>query len=79
MSWELDEGSGSVVSSESGSAELIQVGPVYVARGDGWAHVVVADSRGAAIRSFRDGPDEEQGPQHEAEALARLVEPPRNP
>lgn len=78
MSWELDEGSGTVVASESGSAELIQVGPVYVARGDGWAHVVAADDRGAAIRRFHDdGCEAAKRQQQEGHERSPLLGPPR--
>jgi hypothetical protein len=50
--WEFVDGGSSPVSDSSGTNELLQVGPLFISRGDEWAHVSDAKTRKQAIREF---------------------------
>ena len=51
----------SPASSQSGTDELLQVGPLFVSRGDEWANVLDAKSRKKALREFERGLPQQEG------------------
>jgi len=59
--WEwVDGGSFSPASDGSGTDELLQIGPLFISRGDEWANVSDAKTRKQALRAFsRDFPPQE--------------------
>jgi len=60
--WKPDNGSSySPMSSESGSAELLRIGPLFVVRGDEWANVLKATTEEAALLEFENDSPEQEG------------------
>jgi hypothetical protein len=60
--WEwVDGGSFSPMSSESGTVELLKIGPIFVAQGDEWSHVLKARTKEAALAEFKNNSPDEEG------------------